>query len=239
MPLLTTVCGIEVEQCIVLEFVLTRGAIAIPENSTQLSFVCHKSRLTRFLPGTGESLCPDCTQFTTSVLKPIFLSGLGQLIDFSYIGWGNVAKLGGEYKCQHGPLECTMNTVLNCGQELSTHQDQFFEFLYCIESQIGPDVEKQIPGCAKAAGIELNPLEECYKGEAGEKLDAKARKETDGLQPPHTYVPWVTVNGKPLGEQTDLLASHICAAYTGDKPAACSKAQGMSGLQDTYVHSAI
>jgi hypothetical protein len=50
MPLLTTVCGIEVEQCIVLEFVLTRGAIAIPENPTQLSFVCHKSRLTRFLP---------------------------------------------------------------------------------------------------------------------------------------------------------------------------------------------
>lgn len=47
-------------------------------------------------------------------------------------------------------------------------------------------------GCAKAAGIELKPLEECYKGEAGKKLDAKARKQTDGLQPPHTYVPWVS-----------------------------------------------
>ena len=39
-----------------------------------------------------------------------------------------------------------MNTVLNCGQNLSTHQDQFFSFLYCIESQVSPSVEEQIPG---------------------------------------------------------------------------------------------
>ena len=35
-------------------------------------------------PFTGESLCPDCTEFTTEVLKPIFSSGLRQLIDFRY-----------------------------------------------------------------------------------------------------------------------------------------------------------
>lgn len=39
-----------------------------------------------------------------------------------------------------------MNTVLNCGQELSSSQEQFFRFLYCIESQAGPGVQAQIPG---------------------------------------------------------------------------------------------
>merc|ERR1712130_205296 len=185
----------------------------------------------------GESLCPDCTQFTTNVLKPIFSSGIGQLIDLSYVGWGNVAKLGDEYKCQHEPLECTMNTVLNCGQSLSNNQDQFFDFLYCIESQISPEVEEQIPGCAKGAGLELKALEKCYKGKEGQELDDKARKETDALDPPHTFVPWVTVNGKPIGEDVDLLASYICAAYTGDKPAACSRTEGRRRSQHTYVHS--
>ena len=39
-----------------------------------------------------------------------------------------------------------MNTVLNCAQELSKDQFQFFEYLYCIESQAGPGVDDQIPG---------------------------------------------------------------------------------------------
>lgn len=63
-----------------------------------------------------------------------------------YIGWGNVQQRGSHYVCQHGPLECRLNTVLNCGQSLSASQAQFFDFLFCIESQAGPDVEAQIPG---------------------------------------------------------------------------------------------
>ena len=55
-------------------------------------------------------------------------------------------KSGDSYMCQHGPLECKLNTVLNCGQEISADQDQFFQFLYCIEGQVGPDVEAVIPG---------------------------------------------------------------------------------------------
>ncbi len=46
-------------------------------------------------------------------------------------------------------------------------------------------------GCAKGAGLELKALEKCYKGKEGQELDDKARKETDALDPPHTFVPWV------------------------------------------------
>ena len=70
-----------------------------------------------------------------------------------YIGWGNVRKTGDSYMCQHGPLECKMNTVLNCGQEISTDQDQFFQFLYCIEGQVGPGVEAVIPGESRSHRI--------------------------------------------------------------------------------------
>lgn len=47
-------------------------------------------------------------------------------------------------------------------------------------------------GCAKLAGLQLKPLESCYKGEKGRALDAKAHNETDQLSPKHTYVPWVS-----------------------------------------------
>ena len=49
-------------------------------------------------------------------------------------------------------------------------------------------------GCTKLAGLKLESLEKCYQGEQGQKLDAAAHNETDGLQPPHTYVPWVSAH---------------------------------------------
>ena len=104
--------------------------------------------------------------------------------------------------------------------------------------------------------IGLAKLEACYKGEQGKQLDAQARDETNSLSPAHTYVPWVglvnmqqtckghcicgvatlcltftyvlqvTVNGIPIGEQVDYLASYICAASNGSRPEACYKLPG-------------
>lgn len=48
-------------------------------------------------------------------------------------------------------------------------------------------------GCAKAASIPLKPLEACYKGEGGKKLDRQAMNKTNRLHPPHTYVPWASL----------------------------------------------
>ena len=48
-------------------------------------------------------------------------------------------------------------------------------------------------------------------------LQKQAAEETASLTPPHTYVPWVTVNGITVGGALDQLQTFICAAYLGDR----------------------
>ena len=146
-----------------------------------------------------------------------------------YFGWGNVRIDGSDRPaCQHGPLECKINRVLNCGQHYSTNQDVFFSFLFCVESsvELGQDVEASVPGCAKTAGIVLSDIEDCTKGDLGDKLEQEAHKATDALKPAHLYVPWVVVNGIPIGEQADYVGSYVCAAYNGTRPDACYQLPG-------------
>lgn len=64
--------------------------------------------------------------------------------------------------------------------------------------------------------LEVNPCG--HTGALGDDLQRQAAQETGSLRPPHSYVPWVTVNGIPIGgahEQT--LQIFICAAYLGDR----------------------
>ena len=50
--------------------------------------------------------------------------------------------------------------------------------------------------CAKVASLDWDRILSCTNGELGNKLQMKAFNETAILQPPHTYTPWVTINGK-------------------------------------------
>ena len=57
-----------------------------------------------------------------------------------------------------------------------------------------------------------------HTGALADDLQRQAAHATGSLRPPHSYVPWVTVNGIPIGgayEQT--LQVFICAAYLGDR----------------------
>ena len=49
-----------------------------------------------------------------------------------------------------------------------------------------------------------------------------AAEETARLDPPHTYVPWVVVNGVAIGSAHEFLRHFVCVALgSGDRPAAC------------------
>lgn len=41
------------------------------------------------------------------------------------------------------------------------------------------------------------------------QLELQYAAETSTLQPPHTYVPWVVVDGQPLYEVSRLSISHV------------------------------
>lgn len=116
----------------------------------------------------GESLCPDCAAFTSKVLEPIFSSGLKDLINLDYVGWGNAKNSSGEVVCQHGPRECELNIALNCAQRLSKSQEDFFDFLYCLEreafSSSGTEV---LQTCANSGKLSEKALRECSAGKLG------------------------------------------------------------------------
>lgn len=116
----------------------------------------------------GEALCPDCAAFTAKVLEPIFSSGLSDLIDFDFIGWGNAKNNSGEIKCQHGPKECELNIVLNCARHLSKSQEVFFSFLSCLEKKAfhasSADV---LQLCTSDEKISEKALHECTFGGQG------------------------------------------------------------------------
>ncbi|MQL83480.1 hypothetical protein Taro_015972, partial [Colocasia esculenta] len=78
-------------------------------------------------------------------------------------------------------------------------------------------------------------LETCLVATSGnyskEELELKYSAETDALQPPHRYVPWVVVNGRPLYDDYETFEAEVCKAYKGDLPKACEGLLPMNAPQ--------
>lgn len=54
----------------------------------------------------------------------------------------------------------------------------------------------------------------------------KFATETQSLNPRHTYVPWIVIDGdaseKTQAQARDNLLALVCERYTGKKPAVCT-----------------
>lgn len=81
----------------------------------------------------SESLCPDCIYYANGPLDKameevfagyyhkfcisifLFFPKVGDIFTLNYVPWGNAElKKDGSIECQHGKLECTLNTVEAC-----------------------------------------------------------------------------------------------------------------------------
>ena len=132
----------------------------------------------------------------------------------------------------HPPVAATCSrAVEDCVISLYPNQTQWFPTLQCIEKDI-PSFHAQT--CVEANGLDWATVNACAKGPSGVAAVKAAAAKTNALHPPHTYVPWVTVNGKALGQNMDALAKYVCDAYTGSpKPRSCgSHLQALRGAEE-------
>lgn len=163
----------------------------------------------------GESLCPDCRHMVIDVLQPLFSNGVSKLMDLRYIAYGNVKgdlTKGEKISCQHGADECKYNRYINCAQKLLDHdQDKWFPYVLCMAEEM-TTLANDADTCAEKVGLKGSDVSDCAEGAEGDELELEAAKETGALKPKHTFVPWVVVNGVPLGGAFEDLERYVCSS---------------------------
>ncbi|XP_028988673.1 gamma-interferon-inducible lysosomal thiol reductase [Betta splendens] len=172
-----------------------------------------------------ESLCPGCRMFLSTVLFPTWLL-LHDIMTVDLVPYGNaVEKHDGKkytYECQHGEQECLGNMIETCILKLSKIP---FPIIFCME--FSTDVINSAQSCVKIYNPELSwkSVMDCVNGTQGNELMHQNALSTQGLKPPHQYVPWVTINGKHTEDLQDKamasLFTLVCNMYQGEKPPAC------------------
>jgi len=177
-----------------------------------------------------ESMCPGCKYYTKTVLgklmeKPDFVS----MVDFKLYPYGNGRLSGDSIECQHGAKECEGNTILACMQELYPITEEstgFIPAFVCMEEESGVPAE-DFKKCAEMHSLDQGKVMTCANGDQGKALALAAAQNTEALNPPHEYAPWVTLNGQPMRDEAYDLQKSVCKAYdAGDKAASglCSEA---------------
>ena len=182
-----------------------------------------------------ESLCPDCINFMKEQFYPTWVKFKSTgIMHVDVIPYGNAHEVeisAGyyNYTCQHGPMECTGNLIENCILKYQKYDaNAYMPILHCIESAKDPIAAAE--KCVTDAMMDWTVIDTCARGKEGNALMHQAALITDALQPPHTYVPWVTFNGvhteKMQQEAQKNMGKLLCDTYTGVKPSECHTKQG-------------
>ncbi|XP_040027943.1 gamma-interferon-inducible lysosomal thiol reductase [Gasterosteus aculeatus] len=177
-----------------------------------------------------ESLCPGCRMAFTETLYPTWVL-LSDIMSLTLVPYGNAQeKPDGQrfnFECQHGEPECLGNMIETC---LLNMTDAAKHIIYCMESS--SDVIKAAQSCAQLYSPDLSwdSVTSCVKGDVGNQLMHQNALKTKALQPPHQYVPWVTINGEHTEELQDKalnsLFTLVCSMYKGPKIPACGGGGG-------------
>ncbi|KAK9539031.1 hypothetical protein VZT92_004165 [Zoarces viviparus] len=172
-----------------------------------------------------ESLCPGCRLFLTQMLFPTSLM-LNDIMSVTLVPYGNAQEKpdGQKYAfvCQHGEQECLGNMIETC---LLNMTDVAYQIIYCMESST--DVIKAAQSCVELYSPKLSwdSVMSCVKGDVGNQLMHQNALKTKALNPPHQYVPWVTINGEHTDDLQDKaqnsLFTLVCSMYKGPKIPAC------------------
>ncbi|NXW73130.1 GILT reductase, partial [Hirundo rustica] len=194
-----------------------------------------------------ESLCPACREFLVLKLFPTWLLLPEEMLSITLVPYGNAqvrsrpsrrrgrsrrcrrprsdrlvpqernvsGKL--DFECQHGPEECLGNMMEACLMHEAKNFSTYFPVIFCLES--GSSVTENLEACLKIYAPELDSgrIAACVQGDTGVALMHHNAQVTEALEPPHQYVPWITVNGKHTDELQALaeasLLGLVCHLY--------------------------
>lgn len=176
-----------------------------------------------------ESYCGGCRNFIRDQFYPTFLK-VGQIMDVMLVPYGNAQESpdGSEWRftCQHGPQECVGNLIETCAISILQNVTAYFPFIHCVEVSIeSGDPRSVAQSCATQLGIDFTAIDKCQSGSQGNSLEHEMAQKTNALNPPHHYVPWITLNGKHTEKIQNQaifnLLELVCDNYQGSKPSAC------------------
>jgi len=148
------------------------------------------------------------------------------------------------FTCQHGNSECIGNMYEDCAIEHYNSMDPsglyptWWPFFLCEEKSGNAGDVNTATNCATTNGLDFNNVIKPCAGSNpavgstsdGNPLMHTTAVDTNNLQPPHQWTPWVVVNGTPLtSAQINLsLIPIVCSAYQSScketPPAGCTAA---------------
>jgi interferon, gamma-inducible protein 30 len=202
-----------------------------------------------------ESQCPGCRQLiTTSFAEAMKADSFLQMAELNFWPYGNAHEYqsGNDwtFTCQHGEPECQYNFIETCAKNLVGCPFQYFNFLNCVESSdTGRDYETVAKNCASSAGVtNIDDIMSCYRGSDASAMEHQVALKTEALNPPHKWVPWVTVNDvydeKVQDDISDSLLKFVCQNYKGknkskDCPAVSSSPEVKSSPQNLCLRESL
>ncbi|KAG8183041.1 hypothetical protein JTE90_018087 [Oedothorax gibbosus] len=174
-----------------------------------------------------ESMCPDSALFFREQLVNV-QSKIPSYLNIELFPYGNAHYSGQHdeytFTCQHGPNECYGNMVQTCYIELVNNTDSRIKFINCAFKE--RDQSKSLGKCIPDVDLRRQ-VKKCVTGPLGRNLEYEVAKKTESLNPRHSFIPWITVNGKGDASLNDKanenLMSVVCDEISDPKPDACLK----------------
>lgn len=154
-----------------------------------------------------------------------------EIIALKLVAYGNTAKQGNTFNCQHGSGECQSDALELCTQyklsgdinsiETGDTSLEAWPFILCMEEAGGNPAKGQscYENNMSNSTLSWSTVSKCADEEYTD-VQTAAMNAT----PNHQYVPWCLVDGELL-ENTNMLQKAICDAYTGTPPASCGRSE--------------
>jgi len=187
-----------------------------------------------------ETKCPDCTEFITKILAPMWNNTdirphlnitmnpygnaksvpLGQISEGYKFFHPKTTGSGWEYAhiCQHGSDECMGNLIQMCAEEELT-KAKHMELIFCMAAKPSWSIEKASYECLQKVGGDPHKVKKCVDSPKGNKLFAEFGKRTGEVKG-RLGTPWVMINGVNLVQVGDLLKT-VCG-HVGNGPKSCA-----------------